>query len=240
MANDIWGYTTVGIAKSQAEMDAHLEKVDQSSIGNQWSAGDIMYADVNGDGKINGGANTLDDHGDLSIIGNSTPRYKIGITLDAQWKGFDFSMFWQGVGKRDYMLTGPYFWGASGGMWQSAGFDEHWDFFRAEDNPLGANVDSYYPRPLFSTTKNQQTQSRYIQDASYLRLKNIQLGYTLPKSLTERVKLQSVRFYVSGDNMVTFSNITGVFDPELLGGDWGPGKLYPLSKTISMGVNVNF
>lgn len=240
MKGDIWGFTTVGIAKSQEEMDAHLAKVDQSSLGDQWSAGDIMYADVDGDGKINGGSNTLDDHGDLSIIGNSTPRYKFGITIDAQWKGFDFSMFWQGVAKRDYNLGGPYFWGASGGMWQSAGFDEHWDFFRSEDNPLGANLDSYYPRPLFTSRKNQNTQSRYLQDASYMRLKNIQLGYTLPKSLCSQVKLQSVRVYVSADNLFTISDITGVFDPELLGGDWGPGKLYPLSKTISMGLNVKF
>ncbi|SMO41546.1 TonB-linked outer membrane protein, SusC/RagA family [Saccharicrinis carchari] len=240
MHNDIWGYTTVGIAKSQAEMDAHLAKVDQSSLGSQWAAGDIMYADIDGDGEINTGAYTLDDHGDLSIIGNSSPRYKFGITLDAAWKGFDMSMFWQGVAKRDYALGGPYFWGASGGMWQSAGFKEHWDFFRAEDNPLGANLNSYYPRPLFTSNKNQRTQSRYLQDASYMRLKNIQLGYTLPKSLTDRVKIQSVRFYVSADNLLTFSDITGVFDPELLGGDWGAGKLYPLSKTISMGVNVNF
>jgi hypothetical protein len=93
---------------------------------------------------------------------------------------------------------------------------------------------------LFTTGKNQQTQSRYLQDASYLRLKNIQLGYSLPKSLIDRVKIQSVRVYVSADNLLTFSDITGVFDPELLGGDWGPGKLYPLSKTISMGVNINF
>ncbi len=237
---DIWGYTTVGIAKSQEEMDAHLANVNQSSLGNQWSAGDIMYADVNGDGEVNSGAYTLEDHGDLSVIGNSAPRYKYGITVDASWKGIDFSMFWQGVGKRDYALGGAYFWGASGGMWQSAGFKEHWDFFRAEDNPLGANLDSYYPRPLFTSTKNQKTQSRYIQDASYLRLKNIQLGYTLPKNLTSKVGMQSVRLYVSGDNLLTFSDITGVFDPELLGGDWGPGKLYPLSKTISMGINVNF
>ena len=240
MANDIWGYTTVGIAKSQAEMDAHLANVDQSSLGNQWAAGDIMYADLDGDKKINTGANTLNDHGDLSIIGNSSPRYRFGVTLDAAWKGFDMSMFWQGVAKRDYALDGPYFYGASGGMWQSAGFQEHWDFFRAEDNPLGANLDSYYPRPLFTTNKNQQTQSRYLQDASYLRLKNIQLGYTLPKSIVERVKIQSLRIYVSADNLLTFSDITGVFDPELLGGDWGAGKLYPLSKTISMGINVNF
>lgn len=240
MNGEIWGYTTVGIAKSQAEMDAHLAKVDQSRMGSEWAAGDIMYADINGDGVINNGANTLDDHGDLSIIGNSTPRFKYGITLDAEWKGLDFRMFIQGVGKRDYMLSGPYFWGASGGMWQSAGFKEHWNFFRDENNPLGANLNAYYPRPLFTSGKNQATQTRYLQNAAYMRLKNIQLGYTLPAKWTNKALMQSVRLYVSGDNLLTFSDITGIFDPELLGGDWGPGKLYPLSKTISVGININF
>ena len=144
------------------------------------------------------GANTLEDHGDMKIIGNNTPRYNYGITLDAAYKGFDFSVFFQGIGKRDYWVSGAYFWGATGGMWQSAGFTEHWDFFRGEDNPLGANLNAYYPRPLFTSGKNMQTQSRYLQDASYLRMKNIQLGYTLPKSMTTKVGMQMVRLYISG------------------------------------------
>lgn len=240
MNGDIWGYTTLGIAKTQEEMDAHLAKVNQSRLGNQWGAGDIMYADLNGDGEISNGANTLDDHGDISIIGNNTPRYNYGITLDAAYKGFDFSVFFQGIGKRDYWVSGAYFWGATGGMWQSAGFTEHWDFFRGEDNPLGANLNAYYPRPLFTSGKNMQTQSRYLQDASYLRMKNIQLGYTLPKSITSKAGMQSVRVYVSGDNLATFSSMSKIFDPETIGGSWGDGKLYPLSKTISVGLNVNF
>jgi hypothetical protein len=73
-----------------------------------------------------------------------------------------------------------------------------------------------------------------------MRLKNLQIGYALPKSVTSMLKIQRARFYVSGDNLLTFSDITGVFDPELLGGDWGEGKLYPLSKVISVGVNINF
>lgn len=240
MNGDIWGYTTLGIAKTQEEMDAHLAKVNQSRLGNQWGAGDIMYADLNGDGEISNGANTLADHGDISIIGNNTPRYNYGITLDAAYKGFDFSVFFQGIGKRDYWVSGAYFWGATGGMWQSAGFTEHWDFFRGEDNPLGANLNAYYPRPLFTSGKNMQTQSRYLQDASYLRMKNIQLGYTLPKSITSKAGMQSVRVYVSGDNLATISSMSKIFDPETIGGAWGDGKLYPLSKTISVGLNVNF
>ena len=240
VVGDIWGYTTVGIAKSNQEMTDHLAN-NKPSWGSNWAAGDVMYKDLNGDKAVNSGKSTLDDHGDLSVIGNSNPRFKYGFTVDAAFKGFDFRAFIQGVAKRDYMLSGPYFWGASGGMWQSAAFVEHWDFFRPEGDPLGANLDAYFPRPQFTqSSKNQQTQTRYLQDASYMRLKNIQLGYTLPQNVVKYAGMQTARLYVSVDNLLTVSQITGIFDPELLGGDWGPGKLYPLSRTVSFGVNLNF
>lgn len=243
ISNEIWGYTTIGIAKSQEEMDAHLAslpKGGQNAIGTKWAAGDIMYADLNGDGKVDGGAGTLDNPGDRKIIGNSSPRYKFGVTLDASWKGFDASLFFQGVGKRDYMLGGAYFWGASGDMWQSAGFVNHWDFFRPEGDPLGENLNSYYPRPIFDGGKNQQTQTGYLQNAAYIRLKNVQLGYTFPQPWMKKIGLQSLRLYISGENLWTASAITGIFDPETLGADYGDGKLYPLCKTVSVGINVNF
>lgn len=230
-------------------MDNHLTSMigsdgkthgGQNALGNKWGAGDIMYADLNGDGKVDGGKGTLQDSGDKQIIGNNTPRFKFGLTLDASWNGFDASLFFQGVGKRDYMLGGAYFWGASGNMWQSAGFDQHWDFFRPEGDPLGANLDAYYPRPVFDTNKNQSTQTRYLQNAAYVRLKNVQFGYKLPQSVLDKIKIQSVRVFVSGENLWTASQITGIFDPETLGGGYGDGKLYPLSKTISVGLNVNF
>lgn len=236
---DIWGYTTAGIAQTDQEMQDHLAN-NKPTWGRDWTAGDIMYRDLNGDKEVNSGKGTLDDHGDLKIIGNSYPRYKFGLTLDGAWKGVDFRVFLQGVGKRDYVLGGPYFWGAAGGMWQSAGFEEHWDFWRGTDHPLGANPNAYYPRPLFDNSKNQYTQTRYLQNAAYLRVKNIQLGYTFSQKMIQKAGMQSVRVYLSGDNMVTFSQITGIFDPELLGGDWGPGKLYPLSKVMSVGLNINF
>lgn len=237
--NDIWGYTTVGIAQTQEQMDAHLVN-NKPSWGSSWSAGDIMYADLNGDGVVNNGANTVDNPGDMRVIGNSTPRYNFGLTLDAAWKGIDFSIFFQGIGKRDYWLDGPYFWGANGGQWQSAGFTEHWDFWRGENDPLGANLGAYYPRASFDGGKNQYKQTRYLQNAAYIRVKNLQLGYTLPKQWVSKAGMSSVRVYLSGDNLLTFSDITGVFDPETLGSDWGDGKLYPLSRTISVGLNVNF
>ena len=237
---DIWGYTTVGIAQTQEEMDEHL-KNNRPTWGSNWGPGDIMYKDLNGDGVINDGNNTLDNPGDMKIIGNSTPRFKYGISLDVAYFGFDLSMFFQGVGKRDYALGGAYFWGAGGqGMWQAAGFNEHWDFWRGEDDPLGENMNAYYPKVEFGNGKNHQTQTRYLQDASYIRLKNIQLGYTFPKAWMDKIHINRLRLFISGDNLWTKSSISGVFDPETLGGQWGDGKLYPLQKVISFGLNVNF
>ena len=242
--NDIWGLTTIGIAKTQEEMDAHLAKVDQSTLGSNWGAGDIMYADLNNDGKIDKGSNKLGDTGDYRIIGNSTPRLKFGITLDAAWKGFDVRLFMQGVAKRDLWLDGCYFWGANGtgNEWQATGFAEHWDFFRPEGDPLGANLDAYYPRVNFGGGRNTAVQTRYLQNGAYLRLKNVQLGYTLPSVWTQKAGMSSVRVYLSGDNLATITSLSSIFDPEgtdSLAGT-GSGKLYPLQRVISVSLNVNF
>ena len=247
LTGDIYGYTTIGIAKTQEEMDAHiasLPKGGQTAIGSKWEAGDIMYADINGDGKIDNGSNTLDDMGDLKKIANNTPRFRTGITLDAQWKGFDFSMFWQGVLKRDFDPgeNSMVFWGTTGsGQWWSTSFKDHMDYFRAEDtaSPLGANVNAYYPRPLFNN-KNHKTQTAYLQNAAYMRLKNLQLGYTLPKSLINKIGLQNVRVYVSGENLLTITGLSDTMDPETAGIGKQGGTVYPLSRVYSFGLSVNF
>ena len=101
----IWGYKSMGIAKSDREMKNHLVSLPnggQSALGGGWTAGDMMYNDVNGDGRIDNGANTLDDHGDLVVIGNDQPRFRLSLDFNAAFKGFDFRMFWQGVLKQDY------------------------------------------------------------------------------------------------------------------------------------------
>lgn len=244
---EIWGYTTVGIASTDEEMLKHLETADQTAIGSNWQAGDIMYADLNGDGKINGGSGVLDDTGDRKILGNSTLRFRYGVDLTGSYRNFDLRIFLQGVGKRDWMPNGPYFWGANGGQWQSAGFVEHMDFFRDAESPMvqagvaDVNMDPYYPRPYFSTGKNQNTQSRYVQSAAYLRVKNVQLGYTLPAKVASIARLSSVRLYVSGENLATFSKLSKVFDPESVGlSGWNDGKTYPYSMVLSFGLNVNF
>lgn len=263
----IWGYETIGIAKTQAEMDAHLATLPnggQDVLGSQWSAGDIMYRDVDGDGRINSGSRTLTDHGDLKVIGNATPRYQFGLELTADWKGFDLRVFLQGVMKRDYWQGNYFFWGAraggndgsnngggngtawqDGGMWWSTGFEPHSDYFRDESTTSvvngvnSANLDSYYPRPLFSTAKNNYIQSRYLQDASYIRLKNLQVGYTLPSAWTQTIRFEKVRVFFSGENLWTGTKMQKMFDPETIDGGWR-GNAYPLSTVISFGLNVNF
>lgn len=246
---EIWGLETIGIAKSQAEMDAHLASLPnggQDAIGTKWGAGDIMYRDINGDGRITEGS-TLSDPGDRRIIGNNSPRFRFGLDLGAQWKGFDLRIFFQGVMKRDAWLGDNMFWGANGGMWQATCFTSHLDYFRPEGDPEGANLDAYFPRPLANNYgKNQKTQTGYLQNAAYMRLKNLQIGYTLPNRITQKVGMSNVRIFFSGENLFTISGLPDGFDPETIysgyGASWGvqSGKSYPLSRTFSTGISVNF
>lgn len=234
---EIWGYETKGLAQSDAEMTSWLEK-NKPNWGSNWQAGDVMYKDLNDDNKVTSGAGTLKDHGDLKRIGNSTPRYNFGINLNAEWKGIDFSVFFQGVMKCDWDpgQGQPYFWGAIGNLWQSTCFKEHLDYWSEN------NKNAYYPKPYLNgdAQKNQRTQTRYMQSASYMRCKNIQLGYTLPQAITEKAGMSRVRAYVSCDNLFTLTSLSKIFDPEALNGGWGSGKLYPLQRTIAVGLNVTF
>lgn len=238
---EIWGYETVGIAKTQEEMDAHLASLPnggQDALGSKWGAGDIMYKDLSGDGKIDAGNNTIYDHGDRKVIGNSTPRFQFALDLNAAWKGFDLRLFFQGVMKRDVWQGSYYFWGASdGGIWHSTALKGHSDYFREAGNPMGENLNAYYPRPLFNG-KNKQTQTKYLLDGSYIRLKNVQLGYTLPKHFTEKFSVSNLRVFFSGENLWTGTSLTKLFDPETVTGGWG-GNVYPISRVFSVGFSVN-
>ncbi len=241
--NEIWGYETVGLAKTDEQMAEHLATTDQSALGSQWAAGDIMYKDLNGDGRITSGSYTEADHGDLKLIGNSTPRYFFGINLDASWKGFDFRMFFQGVGKRDYMLNdNPFMFGfASNGQWWASGIEGVEDYFRNEDSwsvangYQEANLNAYLPR-VNGGSKNLQSQTRYLLNAAYMRCKNLQIGYTLPQKLTQSWGIQNLRVYFSVDNLFTITSLPKQFDPELLGYDSNNG--YPLSRTTSFGLSI--
>ena len=124
--------------------------------------------------------------------------------------------------------------GSLGRPWQSCVFKEHLDYWSPE------RPNAYYPIPYFSNTKNKQRQTRYLQDASYIRCKNMQAGYSLPRNLIGKIGLQHCRIYVSVDNLFTCSKMSKVFDPEALGGDYGAGKLYPLTRTWAVGASLNF
>lgn len=239
---EIWGFETIGIAKTESEMQNHLTSLPnggQNAVGTQWGAGDIMYKDLNGDGKIDWGSSTESDPGDRRVIGNNTPRYSFGFNIGANYKNFDFSVFLQGVMQRDVWQGGYYFWGATSNKWWSTGLVDHLDYFRTADNELGENLDAYYARPVFGTSKNQQTQSRYLQNAAYIRIKNIQVGYSLPQEVTQRIGIGKVRIYVAGENVWTGSSVAGMFDPETIDGG-SNGTVYPLTKVWSAGLSVTF
>jgi TonB-linked SusC/RagA family outer membrane protein len=246
MVGEIWGYTTIGIAKTDEEMNNHLASLPnggQNRLGPNWKAGDIMFKDMNNDGKIDNGANTESNHGDLTIIGNERPRYAFGLELGADWKDFDFKAFLQGIMKRDLFRNNNYFWGTKWGIWSTVGFKEHANYFRDDsDHPLGLNLDSYFPRPIYGqNNKNYQNQTNYLQDASYLRLKNIQIGYTVPQQITHKVTINKLRVYASAENILTITKMIKFYDPETAeGGTYGRGNVYPLSKVYSFGVMVIF
>jgi len=232
---EIWGFTSNELFESDAQ--AQDPSHDQSYLSPKpWRAGDVNYVDLNGDKKIDIGQNTVDNHGDKSIIGNSTPRYTFSFILTSSWKGFDINMLWQGVAKRDLALNGSLFWGQVGGKWWNIGLQEHKDYWRED------NTDAYWPRPYYENweTKNHQTQTRYLQNGAYLRMKSAQIGYTIPSNLTKKVKIENLRLYASGENLLTFTKLITVFDPEATGGRGGSGTMYPLQKIISMGLSVTF
>jgi len=252
---EIWGLTSDGLIQSAEE-----EMPDQSYYYKKWGPGDMKYMDLTDDGIIDPGTRTLDDHGDLSVIGNSSPRYNVGITSGFNWKGIDFNMFWQGVGKRDFYPNGYdiLFWG----LWEAANNNTSGlmkdspciDYWRPADetNFLGPNTDAYLPKPYSSkeTRKNRQTQTRYLLNAAYLRLKNLQVGYTIPNRISNKVFLQKARIYISGENLLLLTNLPGVYDPETMfassyayGGGFKKvttGAIYPLSRTFSIGINLTF
>lgn len=247
---EIWGFKSDGLIQTEGEPMA-----DQSKYHSQWGPGDMKYKDLNGDGVINDGQRTLDDHGDLTVIGNNLPRYNIGLTGGFNWNQFDFSMFWQGVGEQDYYPdnNSSQFWGMIHSWAGSAIFrDSHnLDYWRPADetNFLGPNTDSYLPKPYFTSeaNKNKQVQSRYVVNASYLRLRNVQLGYTLPSNFTNRFNISTLRLYVSGENLLLISNVPKVFDPETMiasdqsfGGYKTTGVIYPNTKSIAFGLNLTF
>ncbi|MDR0430626.1 MAG: TonB-dependent receptor [Tannerellaceae bacterium] len=216
--NSIYGLEAIGfISEEDYNADGSYKHATQFGA---FAAGDIKYKDQNNDGMIN--------DKDEVIIGNTVSRYTYSLNLDAGWKGFDFSMFWQGVRKVDGYLnnqaTMPFYWGASA-------LEIHKDRWTPE------NQGARFPRFAFNETNNEQNSSFWVANAAYLRLKNVTLGYTLPKSITDKIGMSRIRFYVSGQNLLSIDNFWEGFDVEAPVGD---GAFYPQLKVFTVGLDVKF
>lgn len=226
-----YGYKTDGLFQNEEDI-----KNSALPIGILPQPGDVKYKDRNGDGII--------DDNDRYVLGHAFPRLTFGFTYDVQWKGFDLSMLLQGVGKRDMALRGetiePFHSGYSTVM-----FEHQLDYWTP------ANPDAKWPR--LTPQSNSSTVNNYgkgsdfnIFNAAYLRLKNIQIGYTLPKNLTAKIGMSRLRVFVNGQNLLTFSK-NSFIDPESteFGGSMNASgansaRNYPLLKYIGGGFNVEF
>lgn len=237
---EIWGYRVDGIYKTTQE--ATDRGVDQSFINSRFTseAGDLIFADIDGNRKINNGKGTLEDHGDLVKLGNRQARYQYGFNLTAAWNGVDFAAFFQGIGRQHIYPGGNnmMFWGPFARAYSSF---IPTDFEGKVWTP--ENTDSYFPRAAGDLARlgaMSQVNSRYLQNLAYCRLKNLTVGYTLPTSLTRKAKIDKVRLYFSGENLFTLTKLKSDYlDPEQMTVD-SNGRVYPYSKTFSFGIDVTF
>lgn len=223
---EIWGFESklfesaeeLASAPDQSQVDGGISKM----------VGDIRFMDIDNSGRVDFGDNTVDNPGDQKVIGNTTPRFQYGFNLSADWKGFDFGIFFQGVGKRDLYLPNTYR-APYASQWQvPTGYAA--DYWRED------NVGGYLPVARFNGgTALAQEQTRYLLNAAYLRLKSLSLGYTLPQTLTAKWGIEKCRVYFAGENLATFKHTPEGLDPELD----NPYE-YPLQKSYSIGVNVTF
>lgn len=267
---EIWGFRTDGYFLSNEEAAAWVQDTYHKNGSNFAAyAGDLKFLDLNGDQKIGVGKGTLEDHGDLDRIGNESPRYQYGINMSANWNGIGLSLFIQGVGKRDWYPSAEsgFFWGMYNRPYgylpkihttdavQVDYSTPNWVVTNAADRP-------YFTRQVgYAANRNvgplTWENDYYLQNASYCRLKNITIDYTLPKSITKKMNMEKVRIYLSGENLFTHSPIykhTQLFDPEVIGygdsdftakdntglGGAGQGYSYPMLKTITIGLDINF
>lgn len=217
-----YGYKTDGIFQNMNEVHAYVNN-EGGMLQPHAVPGDVRFVDVNGDGKI-----SEDDRTD---IGKGMPDWTYGFNVNAEWKGFDFSMMWQGT-------IGNDIYDATRRIDVSASNLPSWML----DRWVGEGTSNRIPRFVLGDNTNWQSSDLYVYDGSYLRLKNIQLGYTLPQKWTKKAFISSLRFFVSGENLLTFTKYHG-FDPEIssggtsLGIDYG---VYPQSKVWTIGANITF
>ena len=264
---EIWGFETDryftpddfnadGSYKEGIASQKGLEK----DKGFTYGPGDIKFVDQNGDGVIDWGDGTKDNHGDLVKIGNETPRWQYSFRLGADWKGFDIDLFFQGVGKRDMWSPSAFVMPLTRGAdaiyaWQT-------DYITEADYAAGIiDQNAAYPRmwpgnagqgvassSILPTGKNNfYPQDKYLMNLAYLRLKNLTVGYTLPQKLTRKATIEKVRIYASFNNLCDLINHTAQygFDPEVSTGSgtgsFGNGtygRTEPLMRSYSFGLQV--
>ena len=223
-----YGYVSDGYFQSQTEIDNPDQPVYGGNKQNV-KPGYIKYKDISGPkGKPDG---VIDDH-DRTIIGDPTPRYEFSLNLGAEWNNFDFSVFLQGVGKRDILYTGsgarPFYVGRSI-------FEHQLDYWTPD------NRNAEFPILLIEGSKggnmNNIVSDFWVKSGAYMRVKNIVVGYTLPKKVINKMKIDNLRFYVSGQNLLTICNAYKGYDPEnTLNG----GSFYPLMQTFTFGLDIRF
>lgn len=241
---EIWGFVTDGYFKTQEEIDnLNQRDIGTDDVGYVFEVGDIKMKDLDGDNKITFGDNTLANPGDRKVIGNTSIRYPYSFELAADWKGFDIRAFFQGVGKRDWYpgSASIYFWGIYAQPWTNVTKKnmDHW----TPENP-----NAYFPRIKAYAAEDANmelaaAQTKYLQDASYLRMKNLTIGYALPKTLLDKIKISYLRFYMSAENLFTISNLDkGIdLDPEIIDRYNGFNSgTYPMQRVYSIGANLTF
>ena len=249
---EIWGYNTLGFFATDdeyAKYGVNQQKVQSTSysLNGHPLAGDIKFEDRNGDKKIDNGKNTADDPGDMMKIGNSLPRYTYGIGAGASWNGISLDVFLQGIGKQDFWpgAESGIFWGFYN-RWNQPVYDHIYNNYWTPEHP-----DAYFPRPraydaLNDTRQLGVKQTRYLQNAAYLRVKNVSVGYTLPARWMHSIGLSSTRLFFSGQNLFEFTRLSKAFDPESIGDEAdsgianGNGYVYPVQRTYTFGLDVNF
>jgi hypothetical protein len=217
-----YGYEAIGIYQTDAEAlaSAHVE-------GAPVKAGDLIFKDQ--DTTANGQPDGIIDGDDRVVLGNDIPKITYGFNISVKYKDFDLSAFFQGASKVYRNMGSESFWAFD----PNNAYRMHLDRTIVED---GAVVkQGYYPRILTTQKHNQDLSSFRVLNASYLRMKNVQLGYTLPAAWLKVVNISKARVYVSGQNLLTFTKFPSGFDPEY-NGSWS----YPQVKFYSFGVDITF
>jgi TonB-linked SusC/RagA family outer membrane protein len=254
---EIWGYETEGFFIDAADIASHAKQDPQmrASPSGLWFPGDIKLRDLNGDGFINVGENKVGKSGDRRIIGNSAPRYTYGVNLGANWNNFSFSTFFQGVGKQQWYPSTEteMFWGQYNRPYNNI------PKFHLGNMWTPDNTDAYFPRTMSRAASSNTNrtlgvaQTKYLQNVAYLRLKNIQVAYTLPSKWVNRIGARNAKIFFSGENLFTYSPMYKIvkntidvenavpsdqdLNPNSTNGD---GYNYPILKSYSLGLNIGF